>query len=312
MDREAPADLNAVLVFAAVAESGGFTAAAERLGLSKARVSLEVGRLEQRLGTSLLTRTTRRVSITDAGQALLDDCVPLLRGAQDALAGLGTRGMLHGSLRIASTVEHATQSLAGLVATFGRLHPQLQIELRSSDRVSDLVREGIDVAIRMGWLRDSTLRARRVGSFDQQVLASPHYLRRAGLPRTPDDLAQMDWVALSLLPTPLTWRFTRAAGEARTVRMAGRLRCDSAATLRALLLAGAGVSVMDRPGSDALVRSGQLVRLLADWRLPQGGIFAVHAPGRHVQPQVRAFIDFYAAHLGADASMVEPAPRQHV
>jgi DNA-binding transcriptional LysR family regulator len=297
MSVDTPTDLNAVLVFAAVAEAGSFTAAAERLGLSKARVSLEVSRLEQHLATPLLTRTTRRVAITEAGQTLLGDCVPLLRGAQDALAGLGQRGMLRGALRIACTVEHAVQTMAGLVAAFGRLHPQLQLELRSSDRVSDLLREGIDVAIRMGWLRDSTLRATRIGGFGQQVVASPAYLRRAGLPRRPEDLAKLEWVALTLLPTPLTWRFSGPKDELRTVRMTGRLRCDSAATLRALLLEGAGVSVLDRPSSDALVRSGRLVRLLPEWSLPEGGIFAVYAPGRQVQPNVRAFIDFYAAQL---------------
>jgi len=302
MTREAPADLNAVLVFAAVAEAGGFTAAAERLGLSKARISLEVSRLESRLGLSLFTRTTRRVQLTEAGQALLAECVPLLRDAQDQLAGLGQPGALRGTLRIACTVEHAVQSLAATVAAFGRLHPQLDLELRTSDRVVDLVREGIDVAIRMGWLRDSTLRATRLGSFGQQVVASPDYLRRAGTPRTPEDLAGLDWVTLTLLPAPLTWRFTHVQGEERTVRMAGRLRCDSAATLRALLLEGAGVSVIDRPGTDELVRRGELVRLLPEWTLPEGGIYAVYAPGRHIQPKVRAFIDFHAARLAGAAA----------
>lgn len=190
MTTEVPTDLNAVLVFAAVAEAGSFTAAAERLGLSKARVSLELSRLEQRLATPLLTRTTRRVAITEAGQSLLDDCVPLLRGAQEALHGLVRRGMLRGTLHIACTVEHAVQSMAAQLAAFGRLHPQLQLELRSSDRVSDLLREGIDVAIRVGWLHDSTLRATRLDSFGQQVLAAPAYLRKAGMPQQPADLAQ--------------------------------------------------------------------------------------------------------------------------
>ncbi|MDD5333903.1 MAG: LysR family transcriptional regulator [Rhodoferax sp.] len=302
MRHETAVDLNAVLVFAAVAQAGGFTAAAERLGLSKARVSLEVGRLEARLGVGLLTRTTRRVLVTEAGQKLLDECVPLLRNAQETLAGLGQRDLLQGTLRIACTVEHAVQSLAGTVARFARLHPQLQIELRSSDMVVNLVAEGIDVAIRMGWLRDSTLRATRLGTFGQWVVASPDYLRRSGLPQAPEDLAQMDWVTLTLLPTPLTWHFTGAQGELRTVRTASRLRCDSAATLRALLLEGAGVSVMDQLSTDELVRRGDLIRLLPEWRLPEGGIYAVYAPGRHIQPKVRAFIDFYVAHLNASTT----------
>lgn len=300
MAAETAADLNAVLVFAAVAEAGGFTAAAERLGLSKARVSLEVSRLESRLGLSLLTRTTRRVQLTEAGQTLLDECVPALRGVQDALAGLGRAGELRGTLRIACTVEHAQQSLAPAVAAFARLHPQLQLELRSSDRVADLVQEGIDVAFRRGWLRDSTLRATRLGHFAQQVVTSPAYLRRVGEPQTPEDLARLDWVALSLLPTPLTWRFTGPDGAQRSVRMAGRLRCDSAATLRALLVEGAGVSVLDQPSTEALVARGELVRLLPQWSLPEGGIYAVYAPGRHVAAKVRAFIAFYQARLAQE------------
>ena len=299
---EAPVDLNAVLVFAAVAQSGGFTAATERLGMSKARISLEISRLEARLGVSLLTRTTRRMLLTPAGQTLLDECVPRLRDAQDTLAGLSRPGELSGTLRVACTVEHAVQSLAGALAVFGRDHPGLQLDIRTSDRVVDLVREGVDVAIRMGWLRDSSLRATRLGTFAQQVVAAPEYLGRVAMPRSPADLGGLEWVALSLLPTPLTWRFTDARGEHQTVRMSGRLRCDSAATLRALLLEGTGVSVMDEPGARDLLRRGDLVRLLPDWALPEGGIYAVYAPGRHIQPKVRAFIDFYASRLGAGAS----------
>lgn len=303
MAHDSPVELDAVLVFAAVAEAGGFTAAAERLGWSKARVSLEVGRLEARLGVSLLSRTTRRVQLTEAGQTLLDDCVPALRGVQETMAGLGQGATLRGSLRLACTVEHAVQSLAGAVAEFSRLHPGLQIELRSSDRVVDLVREGVDVAIRMGWLRDSSLRATRLGGFAQQVLASERYLRQVGLPREPEDLAQLEWVTLTLLPTPLTWRFVAADGEVRSVRMKGRLRCDSAATLRQLLLEGAGVSVLDRPSTEALVAEGRLQPLLPQWSLPEGGIYAVYAPGRHVQPKVRAFIDFYSARLAGNRAV---------
>lgn len=301
MAHDTPADLDAVLVFAAVAEAGGFTAAAERLGWSKARVSLEVSRLEARLGLSLFTRTTRRLLLTEAGQTLLSDCVPALRGVQDAMAGLGQPGVLRGTLRVACTVEHAVQSLAGAVAEFSRRHPELQIELRSSDRVVDLVREGVDVAIRMGWLRDSSLRATRLGGFGQQVVAAPAYLERVAPPREPEDLAHLDWLTLTLLPTPLTWRFVGVDEAVRHVRMSGRLRCDSAATLRQLVLEGAGVTVLDQPSTAALVAEGRLVQLLPQWRLPEGGIYAVYAPGVHVPPKVRAFIDFYAARLGLAA-----------
>lgn len=293
-------DLNALLIFAAVVESGGFTAAAAQLGVAKAKVSLEVSRLEAQLGASLFTRTTRRVTLTDAGQALYEQALPPLRSVQDALARAqaGAGGaMLSGTLRISSTVDHAVQALAPILADFSALHPGLQVDLRSSDRVADLVKEGIDVALRMGWLRDSTLRATRLGDFEQHVVASPAYLARVGRPRQPEDLAGHAWVALSVLPTPLTWKFTGARGQVQTVRTAGRLRCDSAAALRSLLEAGAGIGALDSFSAAGAVAAGRLERLLPDWQLPRGGIHAVYAPGRHVQAKVRAFIDFYAARL---------------
>ncbi len=295
-------DLNALLTFAAVADTGGFTSAAEHLGVAKARVSLEISRLEAQLGTGLFTRTTRRVALTDAGQALYEQAVPPLRSVQDALAQAqaGEGGApLSGTLRISATVDHAVQTLAAIVADFGALHPGLQIDLRTSDRVADLVKEGIDVAIRMGWLRDSSLRAVKLGEFEQHVVASPAYLQNAGVPKKPQDLALHAWVALGVLPAPLTWKFTGPRGQVRTVRMASRLRCDSAAAMRALLQGGAGIAALDSYSAAEAVRTGTLVRVLPQWQLPRGGIHAVYAPGRHVQAKVRAFIDFYAQRLGA-------------
>lgn len=292
-------DLNALRSVAAVAESGGFTAAADRLGVTKARVSLDVARLEAQLGTGLFTRTTRRTTLTEAGAALLQESLEPLRRVEAALAGLGRprAAGLSGGLRIASTADHASHGLAGALVEFGAVHPALQIELRSSDRVVDLVAEGIDVAIRLGWLRDSSLRATRLGSFEQHVVASPAYLKRAGIPRRPEELAQHDWVALGLLRSPLTWRFTAPDGERRQVRMTSRLRADASLSLRALVEAGAGISVMDQFNAEAGLRAGTLQRLLPDWALPAGGVHAVWPPGRHVPAKVRAFVDFYAAWL---------------
>ncbi len=296
-------DLNALRSVAAVAEAGGFTAAAERLGTTKARVSQDVARLEARLGTGLFVRTTRRTTLTEAGEALLREGLAPLRQLEAALATLGQpRGAgLSGSLRIASTAEYTSLALARAVAEFAALHPALQIELRSSDRVVDLVAEGIDLAVRMGWLRDSTLRARRLGDFEQHLVAAPAYLARRGAPRRPEDLAGHDWVALTLLRSPLTWTFVSPGGQRRTVRMTSRLRSDASLSLRALVEAGAGISVMDQFNAEAGVHAGTLVRLLPQWQLPGGGIHAVWAPGRHTPPKVRAFVDFYAAWMAERA-----------
>ncbi|TCO81340.1 LysR family transcriptional regulator [Plasticicumulans lactativorans] len=291
-------DLNHIRIFVAVAEAGSFTAAAERLGLAKAQVSLQVARLETALGERLFNRTTRRVGLTDAGQRLLDACAPLLHGLLAALGSVGAGApVLSGRLRVSATVDHTVQFLAGVVADFAAQHPALEIELRSSDRLADLVTEGIDVAIRMGWLRDSSLRATPLGAFEQGVVAAPGYLAQHGTPAHPGELAAHRWIALTLLQAPLTWTFTPAAGDAVTVRMRARLRTDSPVALRALLVGGAGVSVVSLLQAADELRDGRLVRVLPDWRLPRGGIFAVYPPGRHRPAAARAFVAFVRERL---------------
>jgi DNA-binding transcriptional LysR family regulator len=292
-------DLNSLVVFDAVVESGSFTSAAERLGVAKAKVSIQVSRLEARLGITLFNRTTRQVTLTDAGRVLHAECQPLLIGFQEAMDRLAMdrdgpdKSSLSGTLRLSTTVDHAVQSLAPAISRFASLHPALQIDLRTGDRVTDLVGEGIDLAIRLGWLRDSSLRAVKLGEFEQHVVASPAYLKRAGRPKRPEELSGHEWVALTLLPTPLTWKFTPHAGEACSVHVKSRLRVDSPGALRSMLRHGAGISVLDQYTAEEGVKEGYLVRVLADWSLPRAGIYAVYPPGRHVAAKIRAFIDFY-------------------
>jgi DNA-binding transcriptional LysR family regulator len=291
-------DLNDLLVFEAVAESGGFTAAAQRLGVATAKVSVEISRLESKLGVALFSRTTRKVAMTDAGQALYEECQPLLHELKEAIerAGAGQEE-LAGTLRISSTVDHAMFSLAPALAEFARLHPRLTLELRANDRVVDLIQERMDVSIRLGWLRDSTLRSVKLGQFEQYVVASPGYLRRVGHPRTPEELSELDWVALTLLSAPLTWKFTSGSGETKRIHVKSRLRIDSPGALRAVIEQDAGISILDQFNAQEGLDTKRLVRLLPQWSLPLGGIYAVFPPGRHVPAKVRRFIDFYRQHL---------------
>lgn len=292
-------DLNDLLVFEAVAQSGGFTAAAERLGVATAKVSVEIGRLEARLGVALFARTTRKVVLTDAGQALYEECQPLLHALTEAIERTGSgREELSGTLRISCTVDHATLSLASVLAAFAKLHPRLTVDLRTSDRVVDLIEEGIDVAIRLGWLRDSSLRAVKLADFEQYVVASPNYLRRIKRPETPDDLLELDWVALTLLPTPLTWKFSSSGGESKTIHVKSRFRVDSPGALRSLLQQHAGVSVLDEFNAQEGINAKRLIRLLPKWSLPVAGIYAVYPSGRQLPAKVRSFIDFYRDYLG--------------
>lgn len=294
MNSSSSVDLNDVMVFATVAETGGFTAAAERLSRTKANVSLQVRRLEKSLGVELFHRTTRRVVLTEHGTRLLESGVPHLQRMLDAIDGLAqSEGDLRGTLRVSCTVDHAGQSLARHLVEFAQLHPGIQVDLRATDRVVDVVRDGIDVAMRMGWLRDSSLRAVKLGTFRQVVVASPQYLLNAGTPTTPVQLADHEWVALTLLPSPLTWKFTGPRGKVATVRMQSRLRTDNPGSVRSLVEAGAGISVIDELSAVSAVQAGSLVQLLPQWRLPEGGLYAVFPPGRHIPRHVQAFVDFY-------------------
>jgi DNA-binding transcriptional LysR family regulator len=291
-------DLNDLLVFEAVADTGGFTAAAERLGVATAKISVEISRLESKLGMALFSRTTRRVALTDAGQALYEECRPLLLGLTEAVErATSGKELLGGTLRISTTVDHASLSLAPALAEFARRHPDLTIDLRTSDRVVDLIEAGIDVSIRLGWLRDSSNRAVKLGEFEQYVVASPAYFERIEFPAIPEELESLDWIALTLLPTPLTWKFSSHSGETRTIHVKSRVRVDSPGALRSLLQEAVGISVLDQFNAEEGIAAKRLVRVLQGWSLPSAGIYAVYPPGRQVSAKVRGFIDFYRTYL---------------
>ncbi|MFZ6690458.1 LysR family transcriptional regulator [Undibacterium sp. SXout20W] len=290
-------DLNALSIFEAVVDAGSFTAAANKLDVAKAKISINISRLEQQLSCTLFTRTTRKIVLTEAGRLLHEQCQPLLYGLREALTQAGSEqvslGELTGVLRLSATVNQATQSLAQAVAQFAVLHPRLRIDLRTGDRISDLVADGIDLSFRMGWLRDSSQRAIKLGEFKQVMVAAPAYLKKHGKPTQLQDLRTHEWVALSLLPTPLTWKLTNIDGHVETIHMKSRIQVDAPNALLSLILHGAGVSVMDERTVQGVIDSGALVRLFPEWSLPVGGIYAVLPPGRLVPVKVRAFIDFY-------------------
>ncbi|WP_355659679.1 LysR family transcriptional regulator [Halomonas salifodinae] len=306
MSRSDELDLNGLPLFLALVEAGSFTAAAERLGCTKTKVSLQIRQLEERLGVTLFQRTTRRVQPTQAGETLYRECRPLLAGLQEALAAAeGDDHRLRGALRLTAPEDYATRVLGPAVVEFGRRHPELRIELRSGDRISDMLEEGIDLAFRLGWLKDSTLRSRSLGAFQQYLVASPDYLARHGTPDDPEALAEHAWVAFTPLASPLTWTFRRGE-ESRRVQMKARLSANSTAALSALLVAGGGISVMADISAEAELRAGRLVRVLPAWSLPSGGVHAVYPPGRHLPARVRAFMTFFQAWLAGETGEASP------
>ncbi|WP_255987621.1 LysR family transcriptional regulator [Chitinolyticbacter albus] len=285
-------DLNRLVYFAAVVETGGFTAAAERLGVAKAIVSQQVARLERELAVTLFTRTTRRVTLTEAGERLHADCLPSLVGMEQAIGRVGASQQApRGLLRLTAPPDYAGSVIAPVIARLARQYPELQIELIASNEVMDLVESRIDVAIRLGWLKNSSLRAAALGDFEQWVVATPEYLARSVPVAAPQDLARQAWLSLTLLSAPLTWRFTHLLGDVQQVRMHGAIKVNSPQALHALLLNQAGIGVLPHYLVQADVAAGRLTRVLPDWQLPRGGIYAVYPASRHVPAKVRVLID---------------------
>lgn len=284
-------NLNRLAVFTALVRAGSFTAAAEQLGMTKAMVSQHVARLEQELGVTLLVRSTRRMSLTEAGVTFHADCVRILADAEAAIERVGeSHDMPRGTLRLTTSLDYGIAVVAPKLASFMRLYPAVQVDLVLSDHISDVIAERFDLAIRGGWLRDSSLRATRLGGFRQLLVASPTYLAEQGTPRRPEDLSTHRSIAMSALPTPLRWTFTAQGGTRRTVRMRQAAQANNAAAVRGLVLAGAGVAVLPDYLVEEDIRASRLVALLAQYRLPEGGIHAVY-PGRKAPAKVRAFID---------------------
>ena len=288
--------LQRIGVFTAVAGTGGFTAAANRLDLTKAVVSQQVRRLEKELGVELLVRTTRKVVMTDAGRRLYEQATPLLGELDQVLSGVREESdSLHGTLRVTATNDYLEQVLGEHLAAFGALHPQLRIELIAADRTLDLLAERIDVAFRVGWLRESSMHATRLAEFKPYVVASPSYLRSVGVPTHPQELARIDWLELTLLPTPLTLDFKGPSGQRSKVRVRSRYASNSPQALLSLARSGAGATAATDFAAAPDIASGKLVRLLPRWSLPRGGLYAVYAAIKKPPTKVRALVDFIKA-----------------
>ncbi len=290
-------DLNRLAIFAALVEAGSFTAAAERLGMTKSRVSQQLAALEGELGVTLVLRTTRRMALTSAGEQFHADSLRLLDEARAAIARVGAaRSTPSGLLRITAPGDYGPAVIAPALASFKQAYPQVEIDLVATDRITDPIAERFDLSIRVGWLRDSSLRATRLASFKQCLIAAPAYLAARGTPSRPRDLIRHDWIALSALRSPLRWTFTARKGARTSVRAHSTIQTNSTLTVHAFVRAGIGITVLPDYLVDPDLRSGRLVRVLPQYELPDGGIFVVY-PGREPPAKVRACIEHLRGRL---------------
>lgn len=280
--------------FVCVCTVGSFTRAAEHLAITKSATSQHVAALERELGVQLLHRSTRQLTLTEAGTALLTDARALLEQAQRLTDRTRDRAAgLTGVLRLTSAEDTAAW-VAPVIAEYVRLHPGMQVEYRPGDRLVDLVAEGMDLSVRATGRRDSSLRAAPLATFDIWCVASPDYVHRQGAPRQLGGLASHTWIAFTPIPHP--WTLHTRDGK-HSVRLQRSLSTSSTAGGRALAIAGAGVFAAPSFALEAEVAAGQLVRLLPSLELPQVSLYAAW-PGRHEPPmKTRAFIELTKARL---------------
>lgn len=286
---------DAMRQFARVAELASFTQAAESLGCPKATVSATVQRLERQLGTRLLHRTTRRVQLTQDGQAFYERCKDVLADLEELeQLFLPTPAALRGRLRVDLPVGAARQLVLPRLPEFMAAHPQLEIELSCTDRRVDLVREGFDCVLRVGALGDSSLVARPLGWLRQLNLASPEYLRVHGVPQSLEDLAghRLIHYASVLGQRSAGFEYVDAAGQACSLPMAGTLTVNNSEAYEAACLAGAGLVQVPVPGLSDLVAQGRLVELLPQFQAPPLPVSLVYAHRRQLPQRVQVFMNW--------------------
>ena len=284
-----------IQAFVAVVESGSFTAAADRLGAAKSAVSRRVSALEERLGVQLLRRTTRVLNLTDTGRSFYDRGTRILADLEEAEAAVQQQhGELRGALRVALPLSFGVRHMCGPISVFSKQHPKVEFDLDLNDRRVDLIEENVDVALRIGRLRDSSLIARRLFDVRAVVCASPGYFGVYGVPQVPDDLREHRCLVYSNLPDPGRWDYEDEHGVRGSVKVNNALQASSGDFLSNAAAHGMGIIIQPTFIAAEAIRRGNLVPVLTDYTWPVAPAYAVYPPTRHLSYRVRAFIDFLA------------------
>ncbi len=290
--------------FVAVAENGAFNAAARRLNLSPPAVTRLVTALEARIGARLFTRTTRQVALTEAGERLLADATRILAELAEAEASAaGAHQSPRGTLRVTAPVMFGQRHIAPILRDYLDAYPDVAATVLFVDRIVDLIDEGLDVAIRIGELPDSSLTATRVGAVRRVTVASPDYLADQGVPETPESLADHRIInPVGLIQRP-EWVFS-AGGQARTVRLAPRLTVNTIAAAVDAAMAGWGITnVLSYQVAEELA-DGRLVEILGSFEDRRMPVHLMHSEGRRAAAKVRTFIDFAAQRLRHESDLL--------
>jgi DNA-binding transcriptional LysR family regulator len=284
--------LDGIVVFVEVVNSGSFTAAAHALGHTTSYVSKTITRLEKRLGSRLLNRTTRTISLTDGGRAYFERCQQIVIDADDA-----ERSIKHlqeqpaGLLRINAPASFGSKYLLDVLPRFMQRYPEVKLEVEFNDRLIDVVAEGYDVVIRISKIKDSNLVARKFTSSHGVVVASPDYLKRHGCPKSIEELTQHDCVAYSLLPSPNQWVFHKN-GIHSSVTVKPRALCNSAEIEVAMVVQGIGITRLPLFACEQEIAHGELQIILEDYDPLELDVYLVYPHRQYLTAKVRAFVDF--------------------
>lgn len=283
--------LIAMQVFSEVAQRGSFTAAADHLEMTRVMTTRYVDELEKWLGTRLLQRSTRRLSLTEAGEACLVQCRQMLELSSHMQEASGRRDSIpRGQLRITTSMSFGMAHLAAAIADYLRQYPEVSVDMLMVDRSVNLIEERIDLAIRISGEIDPTLIGRRIAPCRSVVCASPDYLARCGMPKVPADLEKHNCLTYSNFGKK-EWRFRRDGSET-IIPVSGNLSANEAAVLTQATLAGAGIALQPSYLVGPLIRKGELVELLAEWTPPELVIWGVHLSRHHVPAALRSLLDF--------------------
>ncbi len=293
-------NLNRMMIFYHVVDLGSFTEAAKVLKMAKSAVSRHVTLLEKQVGARLLNRTTRQLNLTEVGRIYFQSCKKIVEETQymqNEISVLQNQPV--GSLKIATTNSLGIQYITPLIVEFMRLYPKLNIELMLQDQVIDMVEENIDVCVRVGWLQNSDLVATKVADSRLVLAASPSYLKQYGPIVTPKDLEKHACVIFSLLPNPTKWTFTQKKQQ-ETVSVGAIIKTNNAGAVKALLLQGAGASVLSHFIVAEDLREGRLVELLPNYDLGSAGVYLVYQEKQYKQLKIQLFNDFIKKNLKLD------------
>lgn len=301
-------DLGQLRTFLTIASLRSYSKAAEKLGISRAMASKHVQDLEVDLGVKLFNRTTRQLSLTESGETLQASAIPLLEGLEAVEEELRSHTKApKGNLRISAPMSFGVLHLGPILNSFFRRYRGMTLDVRFDDRVTNIVEEGIDVAIRIRRLPDSSLVARRLAPARMVICASPDYLDARGEPRRPDDLHEHDCLIYEYLARHDTWSLEKD-GTTVDVRVQGPIRANNGDTLVQAAVDGWGIILAPTFIAHSALRSGKLRTVLRDWRPAQLGFYAVMSPGRDKALKVKAFVDHLAEQIGREPYWDEGLP----